>query len=73
MKYIYQYGHVLAAGLLVVVTSLKLCSIVFLCVYTLKNTHVVHHLTHDAEELHYELDVSDLYKRTMYSNDKPVK
>ena len=73
MKYIYYPSHVVAAGLLMVVTSLKLCSIVFLCIYTLNNAHAAPHWIQETEELHYEIDGSDLYKRVIYANDKPVK
>jgi len=69
----YCSSHVLATALLVVITSLKLCSIVFLCVYTLNNAHAMSHLTQEIEELHYEIDTSDLYKKPMYVADVPIK
>jgi len=73
VKYIYLPCHVLATGLLTIVTSLKLCSLIFLCMYVREQAHTFTQLAHESEELHYELDVSDLYKRIIYANDKPVK
>jgi len=73
VKYIYYPCPMWAAGLLVAITSLKLCSIFFLCIYTLNNAHAAPHFVHEAEELHYEIEANDLCKKGIYTNDKPVK
>lgn len=69
----YYSPATLATGLFILITCIKVCSLLFICLYAVQQPIHMAHMLHDHEELHYELHIHEFEKKLGSLKTGPVK